>query len=195
MNAAGTAKTVDQAAELLRLPVPAVMLGSYTFEERSGNEGSTYFETRAASLNSLGLPSPSMKAWSSWIEALAGPAHDSGKQLFVSVAGFNSQEFRDMTDAAFTAGADAVELNLGCPNVWDKGEQKRIFSFAQDQVAEALGAVSDLGGLPGSLGVKLSPIFDTVLLNAIDQTLEAAGLDFLTTTNTVPNCFTFACKD
>jgi dihydroorotate dehydrogenase (fumarate) len=191
MNAAGTAKNPEQALDLLRTPASALMLGSYTVDERAGNEGVTYFSTPTAALNSLGLPSPPLKVWSSWIKDLAPRAADSGKPLYTSVAGFNPSEFRTMTEAAFEAGASAVELNLGCPNIWDEGSQKRIFSYATDQVEAALAEVRQLGELPGALGVKLSPIFDLVLLTAIDDVLASNGIDFLTTTNTVPNCFAY----
>jgi len=34
-----------------------------------------------------------------------------------------------MVEAAIAAGADAIELNLGCPNVWAGREQKQIFQL------------------------------------------------------------------
>lgn len=70
INAAGTVKTAEQAESLLRAPVPAIMMGSFTLEERPGNPGTTYFEAPLATLNSLGLPGPDISVWTKWISTL-----------------------------------------------------------------------------------------------------------------------------
>jgi dihydroorotate dehydrogenase (fumarate) len=191
MNAAGTAKTVDQVLQLLKAPIPAVMAGSFTLEERSGNPGRTFFDGQTMALNSMGLPGPGIEVWTRWVSVMARVLHDDGKQLWVSVAGFNPAEYRRLAEAAVTSGADAVELNLGCPNIWDGADQKAIVSFSEVQTRRVLDAVQHLVS-DIRLGVKLSPILDRALMASIDAAIIGAGIDFVTCINTVPNCFAFA---
>ena len=194
-NAAGTVKTLADALTLLKTPLTAITLGSYTHSERLGNPGSTYFETEIASLNSLGLPSPPMSVWRSWVSELLPIAKDNDKRLVVSIAGFNAREFAEMSQVVLEAGVDGVELNLGCPNIWDHGEQKRIFSYSPELVADVLGLVQTVCVDMGRVGVKLSPIFDAALLVSIDSLLREHQVAFVTTTNTVPNCFLYGISD
>jgi len=190
MNAAGTVKSPEQVRGLLGLPVPAVMMGSFTVEERSGNDGRTFFTSPVGALNSLGLPGPSLDVWTGWVAGAVGPVHDDGKELWVSVAGFNPPEYRILAEAALGAGADTVELNFGCPNVWSDGVQKPIVSLSPEQSGLVLDEVAPL--MPtGRVGVKLSPIFDAPALEQIDRMIVAAGAAFVTAVNTVPNCFAF----
>lgn len=186
-NAAGTAKTVDQARELVAAHVPRVMMGSYTREARPGNEGTTYYESPVAALNSLGLPSPDVSTWSGWVSEVVQIARGTGSEVWVSVAGFSTDEFAPLVVAALEAGADAVEVNLGCPNIWEGSHQKRIFSYSAPLVEDVLGAVSSVAPMD-RVGVKLSPIFDTELMSEVDDVLLRHDVAFATTMNTLPNC-------
>jgi dihydroorotate dehydrogenase (fumarate) len=85
---------------------------------------------------------------------------------------------------AAAGGADLVELNLGCPNVWDDGQQKRIMSFDPELVAGALRAASEAGA---PVGVKLSPLSDPVLLAEVAAATADAGARFVVSCNTFPN--------
>jgi dihydroorotate dehydrogenase len=189
-NAAGTVKTVDQVKAFVGAPFPAVLLGSYTAAERPGNDGRTFFDAPFGALNSMGLPGPDVYVWRQWVREAAQLLHDDGKDLWVSVAGFNPPEYRYLAEIAIESGADAVELNLGCPNVWDEGEQKPIASLSVEQTALVVEAVQPL--LDHKVGVKLSPILDAVAMAQIDRLLSDAGFAFITVINTVPNCFAFA---
>ncbi len=185
-NAAGTVKTTEQALTLVAAGMPRIVLGSYTWEARDGNQGSTYFETPLASLNSLGLPSPAPSDWAHTVTSVVEAS--AGAEVSVSVAGFTVSEFERLTTVAFEAGAHSVELNLGCPNVWDDGTQKRIFSFDPEIVDNVLSSVAEaLGGLD-RVGVKLSPIFDSHLMAELDEVLVRRRVAFVTTMNTLPNC-------
>lgn len=190
MNAAGTVKSLDHVRSLLRGPLSAIMMGSFTREERLGNDGRTYFDADIATLNSMGLPGPSCDVWADWVSEAASETHKSGKELWVSVAGFGPPEYRELTELAFTCGADAVELNLGCPNVWHDGAQKPIVSLSPIQTALVL---DEMAGLFAThrIGAKLSPILDMVVMSEVDGLLVDAGVSFISVTNTVPNCFAF----
>lgn len=190
MNAAGTVKTVSDVELLCRTPVPAVVVGSYTMHDRAGNEGRTYFGGPSATLNSMGLPGPSLAVWTSWVREMVPILHRNQKELWVSVAGFSPMEYRVLTEAAFEAGADAVEANLGCPNIWAGGEQKPIPSYSAELCAEVVAELTPIIA-EQRVGVKLSPILDSVLLEAIDGILRRSRVAFVTAINTVPNCFAF----
>lgn len=189
MNAAGTVKTVEQVRQLVSAPISGVIAGSFTLEERSGNNGRTFYSGAAGALNSIGLPGPDATVWMGWVSEMAAMLHDAGKQLWVSVAGFNPSEYRILTETALLAGADAVELNLGCPNVWEQGEQKPIVSYSAAQTRAVLEAVKQFAD--ERIGAKLSPILDPVLMAAIDLELLRADVAFVTAINTIPNCFAF----
>lgn len=94
MNAAGTVKTLGHVRSLLRSPLPAIMMGSFTRDERLGNDGRTYFDADIATLNSMGLPGPSCGVWADWVSEAVAEAHDCGKELWVSVAGFDLRRDR-----------------------------------------------------------------------------------------------------
>jgi dihydroorotate dehydrogenase (fumarate) len=115
---------------------------------------------------------------------MAGVVHAAGKPLIVSVAGFSPEENGELAHLAADGGCDLVELNLGCPNVWDGGEQKRIMSFDPDLVARSLEAAAGAGA---PVGVKLSPLSDPVLLAEVAAAAAGAGARFVVSCNTFPN--------
>src|SRR4051812_48326091 len=80
VNAAGMIKTEAEAARFLDLPVPAVLMGSFTVEERTGNTGNTFFDAPGfASVNSLGLPGPPIDAWARHVAVVREMAGALGK--------------------------------------------------------------------------------------------------------------------
>jgi dihydroorotate dehydrogenase (fumarate) len=192
MNAAGTVKTVDQATEALRSAAGAVMLGSFTLHERSGNDGQTYHYAGDLTLNSAGLPSPGVEVWSRIVRDVAERATDLGKLVWVSVAGFSAKECLDLIDVAVTSGADVVEANLGCPNVWSDGAQKPILSYDLESVEEILSGLTARPTEATRIGMKLSPILDGRLLSALHSLIRNSScISFITAINTIPNCFAF----
>ena len=65
-------------------------------------------------------------------------AHDAGKTLRVSIAGFKPEEYGKLARVILESEADEIEINLGCPNVWNNGEQKPIASFSRELREEIL---------------------------------------------------------
>lgn len=189
MNAAGTCKTLADMEKLARSAVSAVVLGSITKERRDGNAGDVYWCGDTHSVNSLGMPNPGAAGTERNLPQMARMAHDRGKPLIVSVAGFSPEEYGDLAALAHAGGADAVELNLGCPNVWDGGAQKRIASFdtglMRAVLRRARAAVVD--GFP--IFVKLSPYSDPQALEEAVRLVQACGIQGLTGPNTFPNAF------
>ena len=192
MSAAGMCKHTEDARKLARSASAAVMIGSITVLPREGNSGDVYRTERGFSLNSLGLPNPGKESYVKELPVMAELARGAGKPLIVSTAGFSPDENGQLTEVAFDNGADIVEVNLGCPNVWQGSEQKRIASFDPQLVAQTLEVVGEYVGLDAPVGVKLSPFSDPFLLTEIAEVLKASPVvKFVTAVNTFPNAFNF----
>ena len=203
MNGAGICKTVDQVKEFGRTCVAAVMVGSITVAARAGNPGRTYWGSPGYSLNSLGLPNPGLDYYVNTLPEMAAEVHRSQKTLIVSVAGFDSDEYVTLATEAARYGADLIELNLACPNVWAGGRQKQIACFdlkyAENvchEVARSLRGLASSGGPKVQFGVKISPFSDPAALSRLGELLgkvaaEAPELEFVTAINTFPNTFSF----
>ena len=130
MNAAGTCRLVegvDGVRELVRSATAAIMVGPITVEPRTGNSGEVYWANEKFSLNSLGWPSPGKGYYQQHLLTMVSLAHNSGKPLFVNIAGFTPSEYAVLTEMALQKGVDLAELDLGCPNLWEEGQQKPIF--------------------------------------------------------------------
>lgn len=187
MNAAGTCKLLPQVEALARSSVSAIVVGSITIDERSGNPGNTYFPHRYWSLNSLGLPNPGAKYYEQHLPAMVSTAHNADKPLIVSVAGFTLGEYVDLAKLCFNAGVDLVELNFGCPNVWGSSEQKPILSFNPEGIAVVLDKLERQAPRDCKFGVKLSPYSDPGMLGRVAKVLAAVPLSYVATSNTFPN--------
>ena len=192
MNAAGTGKMLEDVKELSRSATAAVMVGSITVKPRIGHAGDVYWSGPMFSLNSLGLPNRGASYYREVLPEMVAVAHGEGKPLFVSVAGFSPEEYVDLAVLAFDGGADLVDLNLGCPNVWQGSTQKRIACFDSALVAEVLHRVEEKVGADAKVSVKISPFSDPFALAELAKTISASRLvKVVTTANTFPNAFAF----
>jgi dihydroorotate dehydrogenase len=187
-NAAGTAKSVEQAQAVLDSASLFVVLGSYTMAERSGNPGVVDFFGAAYSLNVQGIPSPPAKQWALIVREVARRADDAGKRVVVNVAAFDPREYGRLAEIAFDAHADIVECNFGCPNMQDGGGFAPIISYRPTMVAEALASVRDAVGDGAEVWAKVSPVFDGALFAELAEALRPAT--GVVATNTVPQCLT-----
>lgn len=201
MIAAGMAKTLEDVRRLANSAVSAIVVGSFTYEPRPGNDGTTLHLDPAGrfSLNSLGLPNGGLPYLTAHLLEMVATAHRAGKLLIVSVAGFNPDEYAALAKAAFSDGADMVELNLGCPNVWGAdGSQKRIASFNPTIVDAVLWRVesaieamaSAISRTSTPLAVKVSPFSDPFMLGEVARKIALRpSVRVLTAINTFPNGF------
>lgn len=195
MNAAGTCKMFagkEGVEELARSATSAVVLGSITMAHRDGNPGTTFYVDPDGrfSLNSLGLPNRGLAWYRELFPAVWRTCRAAGKPLIVSVAGFSPKEYAMLAAAAFEGGADMVELNGGCPNVWDGREQKRIPSFDTAMMCDILMHVQDAVGPDARVTVKLSPMSDPHALAALAKTVTLwPVVKGVVTSNTFPNTF------
>ncbi len=192
MNAAGTCKLLEDVEKLSHSASAVIMVGSITVEPRIGNTGDVYWAGPMFSLNSLGLPNRGAPYYKKVLPEMVAVAHGEGKPLFVSVAGFSPEEYASLAELAFLGGADLVELNLGCPNVWQGSTQKRIACFDSALVAEVLRRVEEKVGANAKVSVKVSPFSDPFALAEVAQVIGASKLaKAVTTVNTFPNAFSY----
>ncbi len=199
-NAAGTVSwpagttnlRLEEMERLARSVVTHITIGPMTVLPREGNSGETYYYHPRSrwSLNSRGLPSLGMKTFVEVIRTCAAIVRGYGKQLRVTVAGFEPDEYAFLAETAFKAGADAAELNLGCPNVWgEDGTQKPIPSYHPPLVREILRRTAIQLGPGRRVDVKISPVPNAVL-NLLATEFDNAPqhiVENVVAVNTLPN--------
>ncbi len=190
MNAAGMCKTfeVNPIVEISR-PFDAVVIGSITPLQRSGNTGTCEeLENSLYGLNSWGMPNGGVES-AQYIDGLHGPLVDLTTPIIVSVAGFSSEDYHYLIRKLACWGS-GIEINLGCPNVRDDGSQHKIASFDPEYMAEIFEEIRQLNniGQLTTIGVKLSPYSDPGLLKEIAAVIIESGLvHYVATCNTFPN--------
>jgi dihydroorotate dehydrogenase (fumarate) len=192
MVGAGPVKLPEHVLEIANSHAAAIIVGSITIEPRKGNDGTTYFAdpNQRFALNSKGLPNPGVDYYRDVLPVMAQMAHDHGKPLIVSTAGFSPSEYARLAEVALEGGADGIELNLGCPNVWGPtGEQKQIASFSEDLTGETLQQVERLVHPTDKwVAVKVSPFSDPSKLKSIAEIIaQSQMVRAVTSTNTFPN--------
>ena len=113
-----------------------------------------------------------------------------GKPIIVNIAASEPEEFGKLTERVEDIGFDGIEVNLGCPNVVEDGERKRIISYQADLAHDCLEAVL-LRVLPGCfVSAKVSPM-DPERLYEIASAIRDLPIDAVVTMNTEPNCLDF----
>lgn len=185
MNAAGLVKDLVGVKRFAASPVSAVVLGSITVEARMGNSGNVYYKDAGLrfALNSLGMPNKGLKYLreKDRLERMVAICHTAGKPLIINIAGFTAKEYGILAKFAVEAGVDAVEVNLGCPNIKDKCPA----CYSREQTADIANEVN--GAVRGRAPVfyKFGPMPDAEFLES--QTLlllDAKGASGFTVTNT-----------
>ena len=146
---------------------------------RKGNPTPRIVETDSGMLNSIGLANVGLDVFLAeklpWIVEHAGSA-----RVIVNVAGFSVDEFIEVAAAAGEApGVDALEVNLGCPNV--KAGYVH-FGADTDNVREVVSGIRAATG--AKLIVKLTP--NVTDIAALAEAAVEAGADALSLINTLP---------
>jgi dihydroorotate dehydrogenase (NAD+) catalytic subunit len=156
----------------------AVVTKSVTLRPRAGRPTPRMAETPSGMLNSIGLQNPGVDAFLAhdlpWLESR-------GARAVVSIAGGSVADYAELARRLRHAPAlVAVEVNISCPNVEDRGQV-----FACDPVAAAAVIAAVRAGTPAGVPVlaKLSP--DVTDIVAVAGACVAAGADGLTLINTL----------
>ncbi len=156
----------------------AIVVKSITLEPRQGLPTPRMAETPSGMLNAIGLQNPGLEAWVAndlpWLA-------ERGARVIASVAGSSVEDFRLVARELTRLGGDtivALEVNLSCPNVEDRG---LVFACSAPDSAEVVRAVAREARVP-VLAKLTSDVTDIV---EIARAVVAAGADGLTLINTL----------
>jgi dihydroorotate dehydrogenase (NAD+) catalytic subunit len=176
--------TYGHGDEVARLGDPgklgAVTAKSLSHHPWDGNPAPRVWEATAGMLNSVGLQNPGVAAW---LEHDLPPLLARGARVIVSLWGRSVDDYAKAA-AALGPALDrltAVEVNVSCPNLEDRGH---MFAAHPDATAAAIGAVLDqvpAAALP--VFAKLSPTVTDLV--AVAAAAVGAGATGLTLINTV----------
>lgn len=181
-------KSLDDIKVLAESKVGAIVVGSITVKPRDPNPSGGYWlhKERFYSLNSFGMPNGGIPYFVDVLPRMAKIAHDAGKPLIANVAGFTSEEYATLAELAVNSGVDLVELNFGCPNVWDDGGQKRILSYHAQLMHNTLEYI-DARKFKTKFTVKLSPLPPDILREVAKVLAGFNLVGAVTVSNSYPN--------
>ena len=169
----GSGKEMSRFVDLSRLG--AVVCKTVTLRPRPGIDPPRGAETPAGMLNAIDLQNPGVHAFVEkdlpWLAERNVPA-------IASIGGHSVEEYVACAQALRGApGLVAIEINLSCPNLEDRGF---MFALAPDRTAAVTRAVKDVGVVP--IFPKLSP--DVTDIVAIADAAVGAGADGIALINT-----------
>ncbi|MCX8103777.1 MAG: dihydroorotate oxidase [Candidatus Bipolaricaulota bacterium] len=186
-NASGpNSVTYEELERIARSAAGAVVTKSMTHCPRQGNPEPrlrAHLDGEIGSLNSMGLPNLGYHEYAKLIPKLK----EFGKPVVASIASAPCthklppvEQYREIAIAIERAGADALELNLSCPNLEDIP-----ISMDPQSVRAVLKAVTRDVKVP--IGVKLSPYNNVPkLFEEIARTLLDFDIAYVATINSEP---------
>ena len=179
MTASGCAaagRELDQFFDVSELG--AIVTKSIMRDPRSGRPTPRMAETASGMLNSIGLQGPGIDSFLAkdlpWLVAR-------GARPVVSIAGGTTEEFVELARrVASSPGVAALEVNISCPNVENRGQ---VFACDPVSATRVVAAVREVvpAGLP--LLAKLTP--DVTDIVAVATAVVDAGADALVMINTL----------
>ena len=156
----------------------AVVTKSIMLAARSGRATPRMAETPSGMLNSIGLQGPGIDHF---LEHDLPWLHEHGARAVVSIAGGSVEEFAELARRLRGApGLAAVEVNISCPNVADRG---LVFACSPTASADVVGAVRRHTAPSVPVFAKLSP--DVTDIVEIARACVDAGADGLSLINTL----------
>jgi dihydroorotate dehydrogenase (NAD+) catalytic subunit len=173
---AGYGRELDQFFDITQLG--AVVTKSIMLQPRSGRPTPRMAETPSGMLNSIGLQGPGIDQFIerdlSWLE-------QRGARVVVSIAGGTADEYiRLAQKLRHSSAVTAIEVNISCPNVEERGLVFACDPLASATVVEGVRRNS-APGVP--VLAKLSP--DVTDIVSIARACVDAGADGLSMINTL----------
>ena len=173
---AGSGRELSQFFELSELG--AIVTKSIMLKARSGRPTPRMAETPSGMLNSIGLQGPGIDLF---LEKDIPWLREQGANIVVSIAGESVEDYAVLArKLRSVAGISALEVNISCPNVENRGQ---VFACHPTTARAAIEAVRrNIGGeLP--IIAKLTP--DVTSIVDIASEVISAGADALALINTV----------
>jgi dihydroorotate dehydrogenase (NAD+) catalytic subunit len=178
-TASGCASSGQELSQFFRLTeIGAIVTKSIMTKARTGRATPRMAETPSGMLNSIGLQGPGIDAFLEndipWLVA-------NSAKIIVSIAGETVDEYGVLARRLRAVpGISAVEVNISCPNVENRGQ---VFACHPDTATAVIESVRrNIGGeLP--IVAKLSP--DVTNIVEIAQSVINAGVDGLALINTL----------
>ena len=178
-TASGCASSGQELAQFFPLTeLGAVVTKSIMTKPRTGRATPRMAETASGMLNSIGLQGPGIDVF---LEKDIPWLVENKVKVIVSIAGETVDEYGVLARRLrAVAGISAVEVNISCPNVENRGQ---VFACHPDSAVAVIEAVRrNIGGeLP--IVAKLSP--DVTDIVAIASSVINAGVDGLALINTL----------
>lgn len=169
----GSGKEMSRFVDISRLG--AVVCKTVTPEPRLGITPPRGAETPAGMLNAIGLQNPGAERFRA--DDLAWLA-ERGVPAIASIGGLTVADYVRCVEVLHSApGMVAIEMNLSCPNLEDRGF---MFALSAERTAEVVAAARAASDVP--VFAKLSP--DVTDLVAIGEAAVGAGADGLALINT-----------
>ena len=173
---AGTGRELSQFIDVAK--IGAVVTKSIMIEPRAGRPTPRTAETPSGMLSSVGLQGPGIDAFLQrdlpWLLSR-------GARTVVSIAGGSVREYAELASRlSDAAGVTAIEINISCPNVEDRGQ---VFAYQPDAAARVVDAVRRCARYEIPVFAKLSA--DVTDIVAIARSCVAAGADGLSMINTL----------
>jgi dihydroorotate dehydrogenase (NAD+) catalytic subunit len=156
----------------------AVVTKSIMLAPRSGRATPRMAETTGGMLNSIGLQGPGIDAF---LEQDLPWLHEQGARAVVSIAGGSVEEYAELARRLRGApGMVALEVNISCPNVENRG---LVFACDPGAASEVVAAVRRHTAPSVPVLAKLSP--DVTDIVTIARSCVDAGADGLSMINTL----------
>jgi len=179
LTASGCAAAGRELAQFFDVAdLGAVVTKSIMLEARSGRPTPRMAETASGMLNSIGLQGPGIDAF---LEHDLPWLYEHGARAVVSIAGGSVEEFAELARRLRGApGMLAVEVNISCPNVENRG---LVFACDPGAASEVVAAVRRHTAPSVPVLAKLSP--DVTDIVTIARACVDAGADGLSMINTL----------
>jgi dihydroorotate dehydrogenase (NAD+) catalytic subunit len=178
-TASGCASSGKELAQFFPLKdIGAVVTKSVMTKPRHGRPTPRMAETPSGMLNSIGLQGPGIDAFLAsdvpWLIA-------QGARVIVSIAGETADEFAVLArKIRATGGISAIEVNISCPNVENRG---LVFATDCDTSARVIDSVRKIIGGEIPIIAKLTP--DVTDIVSVAKAVSDSGADAVALINTI----------
>ena len=179
LTASGCAGSGKELSQFFRLSeLGAIVTKSIMVKPRSGRATPRMAETPSGMLNSIGLQGPGIDQF---LENDIPWLKEQGVKIVISIAGESVEDYAVLArKVRGVAGITALEVNISCPNVENRGQ---VFACNPTTAREAISAVRRNIGGEVPIIAKLTP--DVTDITEIAREVVDAGADGLALINTL----------